>query len=93
MTHFLKDPLYHGRAMELQLMNATINCHDLCCGCLTPVLHLKEIINTFSYSPCPRTTGAGDDHHGDKETTDALEGLEDGELDRLFADDGEDNAG
>lgn len=93
MTHFLKDPLYNGRAMELQLMNATINCHDLCCGCMTPVLHLKEIINTFSYSPCPRTTGGDDDHRGDKETTDALEGLEDGELDRLFADDGEDATG
>lgn len=93
MTHFLKNPVYNGRAMELQLMNATINCHDLCCGCQTPVLHLKEIINTFSYSPCPRTTGEKEDHHGDKETTDALEGLEDGELDRLFADDGEDVTG
>lgn len=93
MTHYLKSPTYNGRAMELQLMNTIIGNHDLCCGCMTPALHIKEIINTFSYTPCPRTTGDKEDHHGDKETTDALEGLEDGELDRLFAADGEDDEG
>lgn len=84
MTHFLKNPVYHNHTLKLQLMNTIINSHDLCCGCPTPILHIKEIINTFSYSPCPRTTKKKKNNLKNKKTTNTLKSLKNKKLNHLF---------
>lgn len=33
MSKFLKEPVYHGKALEDQWVNSIHNNHDLFCGC------------------------------------------------------------
>lgn len=45
MSKFLQPCLYEKNALENQLVNVVYGCHDLMCGCLSPIEHLNEIIN------------------------------------------------
>ena len=85
MTHYLKTPTYNKQTIKLQLINTIIKNHNLYCKCITPVLHIKKIINTFTYTPCPHTTKNKKDQHRNKKTTNTLKGLKNKKLNHLFA--------
>ena len=85
MSDYLKPTAYQGRALELQWMNTTVNCHDLMCGCMKPVEHLQYLISTTSGLKCLPSTATATD--GGDPGTDAVDVLEPGDLDTLFADD------
>lgn len=82
MSKFLKEPVYKGRAIEQQLLNATVNCHDLCCGCQQPLKHLKNIIDQ-QLCPLSTITTTATDDHGVKEDKEDFD-FEPGELEKLF---------
>lgn len=92
---FWKEPVYGPKRQELNWLNGCITMHDNFCGCNTPADHLINLLATKSgyqvvkNTKCP--TGIKD-----TETTGKEEdiGLDDGELERLFAEeDEEDNSG
>lgn len=78
MSKFLKKPVYEKRALELQLINSTIQIHDLTCGCEEPLKHLDHLIKK-----CLTTT----EDHGTTTGTAEEEHFDAGDLDRLFAED------
>jgi len=82
MSNFLQPPVYKGKALELQLLNATVNCHDLACGCNQPLKHLKAILDK-ELCPLSTTTTTGTDDHGAKEEKDDFD-FGPGELEKLF---------
>lgn len=43
MSKFEK-PKYEGRSLENQLISTIIGCHDLCCGCDSPIRHCHKIL-------------------------------------------------
>lgn len=77
MSKFLKPSLYNGKGLENQLRNCMYNLHDLSCGCNTPRKHLTSILNP---EKCHSTKEDG--IHGD---TNAFDGVDEGDLDALFA--------
>lgn len=52
MSDFIKPCYYKGNSLNNQWMNTIFNSHDLFCGCLDPITHLKKIIKQ---QECPRT--------------------------------------
>lgn len=93
MSSYLTPALYSNNGLENQWVNIVWNTHDIICGCNDCFKHLFEILKRKGSLPClPSTTeDAGtEDRNGDG-AADA--GLEDGELDRLFAEDSPDEQG
>ncbi len=80
MSKFLKPTLYNNRGLENQIRNLCYGAHDLACGCNTPGDHLLHILQ-----PCHGITTTKEDPI--TALTDAVDGLEDGDLDRLFSED------
>lgn len=87
MTSHLKPCLYNGRGINNQWMNLIYTSHDLFCGCLHPIEHLKGILKEQECPTTEKTTikttskEDGDDFHidaGDLENlfdlTDAKDG-------------------
>lgn len=93
MSSIWKKPTFGPRQLENQWMNNIYCSHDLWCHCEDPPLHLLAIINRNSKAPKPEkeiinikcllTGEGGTENHGEEDA-----GLEDGELERLFAEDG-----
>lgn len=93
MSKLLQPALYSGKSLEQQWINHFYSSHDLICGCKNPVLHFLTIINKKGNAPKPEE----DIKNilclitGDPTTKEEEEPFGPGELDILFADDG-DNA-
>ncbi len=81
MSTYLKPTLYNGRGLENQLKNLGFQAHDLICGCENPAKHLEAI---FSTKQCHLSTVTED--RGDP-VTDAVDLLENGDLERIFQED------
>ncbi len=83
--------------LQGQLLNTLVGNHDLCCKCDEPLTHLAVLIfekaKPTNFTEKEKTIikkclGEGD---GDGTTTgDAIDGLGDGDLEKLFAEDGDD---
>ena len=82
MSKHLKEPVYKGKAIENQLLNAAVNCHDLCCGCHKPLQHFKFLIDQQLCPFSTTTTTATEDHGAKEEDGDFDFGP--GELEKLF---------
>lgn len=78
MSKFQKPSLYSGRALDNQWMNNIFNSHDLFCGCLDPIKHLRDILKQ-QRCPSSKTTTKDGTPDGDDFIIDA------GELETLFA--------
>lgn len=91
MSKHLQPALYNGKAMELQWVNFIYQSHDLICGCQSPITHLQDILRRDNNKQlCLPSPTDGDKDGEDPKDIDT--GLEEGELDRLFAEDtGEDD--
>lgn len=89
MSKHLKPCCYEGKALELQFLNTVYGIHDLMCGCLQPIEHLKKI----KQEQCPSTTDASTST-GDHDGT-VAEGydIDTGDLETLFATDTAEDAG
>lgn len=89
----LKPTLYTGKSKENQLLNTVFSAHDLTCGCEDPPSHLTLLL-IEKYQPTKftkedkkiiqkwHTSIQEEDTTGEDET-----GLQEGELDALFAED------
>lgn len=79
MTSFIKPSLYNGRGINNQWMNLIYTSHDLFCGCLHPIDHLKGILKEQQCPTTEKTTlknstkEDGEDYH-----------IDDGDLEKLF---------
>ncbi len=92
MSKFLSKRKYDDRALELQLLNQIIASHDLCCGCDKPLDHITYLcVNTFDQTnPKIQQTKCllfGDTTDPVTTPEDAIDGLIEGELEELFAED------
>lgn len=96
MSTLLTKPLYSAKQQEINWMNNIFHTHDLLCGCTKPILHLLTIINKTSEAPKPESeieniqcllTGKG--------TTTGTEdhGFDEGDLERIFAEDTQEDTG
>lgn len=86
MSSFLTPTLYSKNGLENQMMNSIWNIHDLCCGCNNCFKHIFDILQRKNSLPCLPSTStedAGTQTDGDKEE----DGLDEGDLDRLFEED------
>lgn len=79
-TKWLKPTLYKDRGLELQLLNAACNAHDLACGCTKPLLHFRDILKCH----LSEETTTGEDGAKDVVPED---GFDTGDLEQLFGDD------
>lgn len=86
MSKFMTPPLYNNHGLENQLKNLCFNAHDLVCGCENPQKHLQHLFEECHHTedPTPSTAAA---------TVDAIDGLDEGTLEKLFAEDADDSTG
>lgn len=84
------------RAINNQLINCCVNCHDLACGCNSPTTHLAVLfakainptaLSTEERNEIKQCLGITTE---DTTETDVLTGFQDGELERLFSEKDED---
>lgn len=90
------EPFYGPKGKENQLKNLIYTAHDLCCSCQDPAAHITTLITpdskNTSYSTqeikklqkCLGTTPVGEDG-------DVVDGLQPGDLEKLFSEDGEED--
>lgn len=94
MSSFLTPSVYSKNGLENQWLNSIYNIHDLMCGCNDCFKHLFEILKRKGNIPCLPSITTEDDTTKDPNGDGAADaGLEDGELDRLFAEDTQDDEG
>lgn len=82
MSDYLKPSLYNGRGQENQLLNLMFHGHDMICGCNYPDKHLTFLLQR---EKCHLSKGT---NTGDETTGTAKEeetGIDEGDLERLFA--------
>ena len=86
------DPKYTPKQMTLQMVNAYVHIHDLRCHCKQPLRHIIQQIEeqepTIKKWRDSTTTAAGS-HDGDAD----IDHFGPGELEKLFAEDTEENDG
>ena len=96
MTSIWKKPTYSPRQQELKWLNLMWESHDQMCSCNDPPLHLMILMNRESNAPKPESdiknlkcllTGTDTTTKEDTENEDPI--FNEGELERLFAEDGE----
>lgn len=76
-SKFEKIP-YSENALKLQLVNTTVSCHDLTCGCSQPLIHLHQILTEeINKNQQCLTSGTAADHGEDV--------IDAGDLETLFA--------
>lgn len=97
MSTLYKKPPYSTKQQENNWINNIYHSHDLWCGCKDPELHFLTIINRNGPTPKPEKdirniqcllTGSHTTTVGEEDG-----GLEEGELEKLFAEDGPDDTG
>lgn len=86
----LTPVIYGPQALELQWVNSIIHNHGLICGCDTPILHLQKVLQKRGTQLC-LTPGDGGKDGKEDDVDDG--GFSPGDLERLFAEDGEENTG
>lgn len=92
MSSYLTPSLYSKNGLENQWLNTIWNTHDLCCGCNDCFKHLWHILQKKNNLPCLPSTSTEDagtqtdgEDHGD--------GFDEGDLDKLFEEDFEEDTG
>lgn len=89
MSKFLQPVKYNGRQQENNWINFNIHYHDSFCGCPDPLKHLKHLLDQqcrhFKDAATTTETGGIPD--------DGDFGIDDGDLERLFAIENEDTEG
>nr|UHS18296.1 MAG: hypothetical protein [Betatorquevirus sp.] len=95
MSSVWKPPKSSTRQLENAWMNSTFQTHDLFCHCNDPWLHFMIVLNKNSNAPKPepeieniKWLLIGKPTIGDTATVED-HGFDDGDLERLFAEDGE----
>lgn len=93
MSSFLTPAIYSKNGLENQWVNTTWNTHELFCGCNDPWKHLASILSRQGSQLClPSTTtadaGTQAPTAGEEEDT-----LQEGDLDKLFEEDFDDESG
>lgn len=92
--NFWKEPTYGPKRLELNWLNGCITTHDNICGCDTPAEHLLHLLAAKSGYLLVKKQKCLTDGGEDKTTgKDDDIGLDEGELDRLFAENTEDDDG
>lgn len=90
-----KKPAFNNKKLQLQLVNGFVHEHDLVCCCNNPGYHVLQITATqIGQELSPKQKQQIIKCLGETTTGDAEDGAEDldlGDLDALFADDGEEN--
>lgn len=93
MSHLMRNPTLGPRALEIQWLNCIVTTHSMICSCDHPWDHLQDTFRNHQI----KCLFIGDDHGtatDTKEDGDAAEdNLSPGDLEKLFADDTEDNQG
>lgn len=84
-------PKYSTKQLNLQVVNCYVGIHDLTCHCKHPLRHIiKQIEDQEPSLKCRVTTTEKDgDHAGEGD----IDQFGPGELERLFAEDAEENEG
>lgn len=87
-----KPPFYNNKGKEKQLLNGIFHQHDLVCGCEEPASHVTWLLfhhcrpanfTSTELKEIKECLGTSKDTtHGD-----AVDGLKEGELEELFAED------
>lgn len=96
MSTLLKETVYSPKQLETHWINNIFHSHDLFCGCPKPLLHLLTVINRNSAAPKPESEIPNIQCLLTGETTMATtgdHGIEEGELEKLFAEDTEEDTG
>lgn len=91
MSKHLKPCCYEGRALELQWKNSIYTSHDLFCGCLQPIEHLKSICKEEWHTTTKTTGTTTEDDHTATDKEDYV--FTEGDLNALFENDTEDATG
>ncbi|AXQ66317.1 MAG: hypothetical protein [Anelloviridae sp.] len=93
MSRYMQNPILGPRALEIQWLNTIVTTHSLICSCEKPWDHLQDTFKNHQI----KCHFIGDDHgtaSGTKEDGDTDDvPFSPGDLERLFADDTEDNQG
>jgi len=89
MSKFLQPTQYNGRQQENNWINFNIHFHDSFCGCPEPLTHLQHLLNERCrhFKDATTTTETGGIQEKDEI------GIDDGDLERLFATENEDDEG
>ncbi len=89
MSNFFVEKPTNPKRDNLDMINAYVHIHDLKCNCNTPLQHIiNQLIEKEPELTKCLTTPTTEDGRGD-----AVDTIEDGDLDRLFEEDfGEDDA-
>lgn len=90
MSKHLKPAVYSNRAIELQWLNNVCSSHDLMCGCAKPLTHLHHLLQQEQKQLCLPSTSEDAGQDGDHDTGD---NLSEGDLERLFEQDFEEDDG
>lgn len=88
MSNFKTPTIYGPRAQEIQWLNCIVTSHGLICGCDKPFDHLQDILKNNHQAKC---LFGQEDTTGEKDHKTTLEdtGFDEGDLERLFEEDGE----
>lgn len=90
MSDFV-PPNYSKRQLNLQMVNCYVGIHDLHCHCKSPLTHIiQQIKDQEPTLKCQDTTTAG---AGNQDGEKDIDGFGPGELERLFAEDGDEKEG
>lgn len=88
MSSYLKPGIYNQKSLQRQWLNNACSFHDSFCGCEKPLDHLKAYIEE---QQCPPTiAGTSTDTTGGIPGTEE-DAFDDGDLEKLFAIEEEDN--
>ncbi len=92
MSSKLQPVIYGPQGLELQWLNCIVNNHGLFCGCDHPFDHLQNILQRKGHQLCLTESGEKEDAGTQTDKDDDI-GISPGDLELLFAEDGEDDTG
>lgn len=90
MSKLLTPCLYKGSALENQWINGIHNMHDLFCGCNDTIKHLATCLKRNNSQLCLPSTADVGTQEPDTAGEDAFD---EGDLDKLFEEDFDDDTG
>ncbi len=86
----LTPVIYGPQALEYQWLNSIVTNHGLICGCDHPFEHLQKVLQRRGQQLCLTSGDTADNGHKDAEEDG---GFSAGDLERLFAEDGDEDTG